>query len=405
MKKTLLLLVAVLLIQTIVYAQSNYKPGIIITNQNETVRGLIDYRTDDMNARQCRFKNDENSQEKIYHPGDISTYKFDDGKYYVSRNVETDSIQTEVFLEFLVEGIINLYYCKLDGQAYYFFEDEKGKIVSYTQRPERLNDKGYYSQDNRYRGLIRYYFQGNQSIAKQADKMDFNQKSFINIAKKYHDDVCTTGEECIVYVNKKPDEAAVKFTFSAYAGIQQSTYIFDINDKSSHSSKNISPVIGLQANMMNPRWSKSFAVHLEVAFSQFKNKSDRIPESANTPGYYYVFDYKALNISPKMGIKYIYPKYKLRPTIGAGIIYTMLLSPSCKRYTVYKSGNSTNPTNYKLRKNHPGYYINIGAEYGLKNNSAVFMRVAMENYLKGDRMQTNGNDKIKTPNLIFGYTF
>lgn len=405
MKKTFLLLVAILLIHTLTYAQSNYKPGIIITNQNETIRGFIDYRTDDMNARQCRFKKEESSPEKIYHPGDISTYKFDDGKYYVSRNVEIDSIQTEVFLEFLVEGVINLYYCKHNGQAYYFFEDENGKMVSYTQKPEKLNDKGYYTKDYRYKGLIRYYFQENQSIARQADKMKFDQKSFINIAKKYHDDVCTTGEECIVYVNKKPDEKSVKFLYSVFTGIQQSTYIFDINDKSSYTSKSISPVIGVQVNMINPRWSKSFAVHLEVAFSQFKNKTDRIPDKEISSGYYYVFDYKALSLSPKIGIQYIYPKYRLRPTIGAGIIYTMLLSPSCDRYIVYKSGNSTNASNYKLRKNHPGYYINIGAEYSLKNNGAVFMRVAMENYLKGDKMQFNGNDKIKTPNLILGYTF
>jgi hypothetical protein len=40
------------------YAQGNYKPGYIITDQNDTITGWINLRTDKNNQRQCVQKND-----------------------------------------------------------------------------------------------------------------------------------------------------------------------------------------------------------------------------------------------------------------------------------------------------------------------------------------------------------
>ena len=38
------------------YAQSNYRPGFVISLQNDTIYGQIDFRTDKMNAKRCVFK-------------------------------------------------------------------------------------------------------------------------------------------------------------------------------------------------------------------------------------------------------------------------------------------------------------------------------------------------------------
>ena len=58
-KKTILyrliLLNAFLLLISTIYAQSNYRPGFIITLQKDTVYGVIDYRTDKINATRCVF--------------------------------------------------------------------------------------------------------------------------------------------------------------------------------------------------------------------------------------------------------------------------------------------------------------------------------------------------------------
>lgn len=88
------------------YAQSNYKQGYIITNENDTINGLIDFRTDRANSNVCKFKKSEKSDEQVFHPGEILGYRFiKEMKYYVSRTVEIDKIKQTVFLEYLVQGI------------------------------------------------------------------------------------------------------------------------------------------------------------------------------------------------------------------------------------------------------------------------------------------------------------
>ena len=48
-------------------AQVNPKEGFIITNQKDTVYGMIEYRTNTINAQQCVFKaNDASEYVKIY---------------------------------------------------------------------------------------------------------------------------------------------------------------------------------------------------------------------------------------------------------------------------------------------------------------------------------------------------
>jgi hypothetical protein len=41
-------------VYSLAYAQVNPKQGYIITNEGDTIRGTIDYRSDVRNARECR---------------------------------------------------------------------------------------------------------------------------------------------------------------------------------------------------------------------------------------------------------------------------------------------------------------------------------------------------------------
>ncbi|NDV68438.1 outer membrane beta-barrel protein [Dysgonomonas sp. 25] len=411
MKKTFLILFATF-VATCLCAQ-NYQKGYIVTNENETIRGYIDFRTDEVNCKQCTFKKELNAQPEIYYPEDIQTYRFDDGKYYVSRNVKIGDTESTVFLEFLVEGIMNLYYYTNNNQKYYFFEDEKGEMTLYTQRPDRINDENQVVTDYKYRNLIQYYFRDNKTIMKKAVNMKFNQKSFIDVAKQYHQDVCTSGEDCIVYVNKKPDESSIKLNFSLYAGIQQSTYIFDVAgavgyniDSKKHTSKNIAPVIGAQVDIMNPRWSKYFSIQAGLQLSQFKKKTPEIEIQKNISSiYYYSFDYKGITISPKLGVKYTYPEYRLRPSISAGVLYTIFANPSFEQTISQNNGLNPIISDYKMRKTHLGYYISLGIDYEVKTAGSIFIRASLENYTKSDASQFHGKDKIKTPNIVLGYTF
>ena len=402
--KNLLLLSIMFCISTILYAQDNYKQGYIITNQNDTVIGWINLRTNKNNQKQCEFKPDLKLATKIYLPGDIAGYRFiDEGKYYVSRDIQLNGNSRKVFLEFLVKGIMNLYYYE-DAIDYYFFENQDGKMEIISQQPERIEDTRVV-KDNKYVGQIRYLFKDYQPIAQKADKLKFDQKSMMSVVEEYHNEVCTTGESCIVFQNEHPDDKGLISKISVYTGFQISNYKFyttNFGKGSFITGNNLSPVLGVQLNILNPRWwPKPFSIQLDVAFSKFqsgipngvmryvRDVTDEIRPYTDASGK--VTSYKVLASSFRLGVKYTYPKYKIAPTMEAGVDYTKLGG------VLVKYG--------MLRSYLFGYYIAVGADYKIKISHAIFIRLVYENYSNSDGLQYYGNDKINMPQMKIGYTF
>ena len=52
-------------------AQTNPQPGYIITNENDTIRGTIDYLNDFRNMHTCHFRADGAQDFQKYKPGEI----------------------------------------------------------------------------------------------------------------------------------------------------------------------------------------------------------------------------------------------------------------------------------------------------------------------------------------------
>ena len=74
-------------------AQSNVREGYIITLQDDTIHGEIDFRTSAMNMKRCVFRKKGDTSFKTYLPGEISGYRFtSNGIYYVSKEVKTDEV-------------------------------------------------------------------------------------------------------------------------------------------------------------------------------------------------------------------------------------------------------------------------------------------------------------------------
>ena len=116
------------------FGQGNFRPGYIVTYNSDTLRGFIKLKSNFENSKSCIFKTEKNQIPKILSPDDIRAYRIENGKYYLSKEIEIDSLKKKVFLEYLVNGIVNLYYYKDPLNEYYFIE--KDKILS------RLSNEG-----------------------------------------------------------------------------------------------------------------------------------------------------------------------------------------------------------------------------------------------------------------------
>ncbi|MBQ7419805.1 MAG: hypothetical protein IJV17_03570 [Prevotella sp.] len=115
-------------VTTSLYAQVNPMQGYIITNENDTIRGVIDYRSDEHNVRECIFQKEGSGEFTVYSPADIKGYRFENnGAFYVTKTVDINKKPLQLFAEYLLKGGVSLYYISTNYVNYYYFEGEDGK--------------------------------------------------------------------------------------------------------------------------------------------------------------------------------------------------------------------------------------------------------------------------------------
>jgi len=66
--KYVYLILLFLIISKVILAQENYVKGYIIKNNNDSITGMIKFKTDGQNGQSCRFKLSETAPEQIFLP-------------------------------------------------------------------------------------------------------------------------------------------------------------------------------------------------------------------------------------------------------------------------------------------------------------------------------------------------
>ncbi len=93
-----------------VFSQSDYRSGYIVKNNNDTLQGYLKYRADKANSKKCIFKEDLEAEKKAFLPDEIQAFRFTDSNYFVSKNVNTMQGEETLFLEYLIDGIVDIYF-------------------------------------------------------------------------------------------------------------------------------------------------------------------------------------------------------------------------------------------------------------------------------------------------------
>ncbi|MEM7659314.1 MAG: hypothetical protein AAF399_24555, partial [Bacteroidota bacterium] len=73
------------------YSQADFEPGFIIRYDGDTIYGKIDNRASEIMSQYCRFQPATEAEIQTFRPGQIQGYQFTEGKYYVSRQIDSAS--------------------------------------------------------------------------------------------------------------------------------------------------------------------------------------------------------------------------------------------------------------------------------------------------------------------------
>lgn len=393
MKTTLFRLIglnACLLFIPLLYAQSNYRPGFIITIQKDTVYGEIDYRTDQKNAKRCVFRAQDNAAEPVvYQPFDILGYRFtDDGRYYVSRNIELQhGVPKPIFLEYLLQGMKSLYYYETEEDIPIYFVEDKDRLVKIDapKLSKQMLRAQFKDQTDRYIPQLHYAFKDCPSLSSKIDRARFNRNELMKIAKEYHYKMCTSNEDCIEF-EAKEDKHSLQIDITPYVGIIQ----YKVPSGSSigiYSSPKLSYLAGATLAISDKRWMSSLSGCLDVSFS-------RIASTAKSPKNANIVKQSATVLSGKVGIRYTYPKGWVRPFAELGADISGMISSKIET-------NEDSET--WLDGVYPGYYANVGVNFKLsrKNKHMICVRAQF----KGLRDMMEKTALVNGWSGVIGYTF
>lgn len=289
MKPTTLILFGILFSIGVLKAQTDFKPGYIINIAGDTIYGDIDNRGDLLMSGLCKFRAQDNII-KDYSPNDITAFRFIDGKYYVSTEVD----DKWVFLEYLIKGKVNIFYMRDKSGDHFYLEKEGDSLteMTYIEEIRKVDDKRVLYKSKQHIGLLNYYMQDApefQSRIQSLKKPD--HQNLIKLAEDYHNAVCD-GEQCIIYEKNTP---FIKIFPELVSGVINYSNIEDLDDKFYMHT-------GIIAHVWMPRTSEKMYFRTGVLFSQL----DLNGEKSN----YYKIPFQ---------FEYIYPKGLLRPRVAYGL--------------------------------------------------------------------------------------
>ena len=306
MKELRTLVAAICLAATLsLYGQNDFKPGYIIGPDQDTIYGQIKTQSESRNARSCIFRTGEDGEESRYEPGEIIAYRIVGGKYYVSKTLKEEGVEKQVFMEYLVNGMADLYYLREENSETFYIQKEGEDALAIT--------------DIR---LLKAAFSDSYEIQSSLDKATLSQKSLVDMTVKYHDYVCD-GEVCINY---SKEASRLSIQAGPVAGYSVSpvrltgTELFEAFDF----GKSQVPVFGVLLDLGADRLGQHISFQLGVEYSKHS-----LQAYTEIPGSQYYIDrhtydvqFQSSLLSFQLGTSYAFRGNRVRPFVGGGLLFS-----------------------------------------------------------------------------------
>jgi hypothetical protein len=183
-------------------AQTDFRRGFIIEMSGDTLIGEVNYQGDIRISREIQFRNQ--NLDVVYRPFEILGYKFDDGRYFVSRMSVSAADTTAIFAEYLVKGEKDLFLHRtLNGFHYSLsISDSVIREIPFGYEMVQQDGKLFKKTTTHHIGFLKSYFSDCPEIFHQIEELKtLERNTLISITKEYHDRTCGEGS-CIVF-NKR----------------------------------------------------------------------------------------------------------------------------------------------------------------------------------------------------------
>jgi hypothetical protein len=200
--KQVLSILLFLMCTSVLFSQEGFKNGLVLLTQQDTLYGLVENNTGYQNSIICNFQRSIGDSVVQFAPKEIYGYYFNDGKFYVSKEIENQWY----FFEYLIEGKLNIYLKQdRDLSNHYFIAKDTLPFRELTFKAEiTVDDDGIQrvSNSKTHNLLLSYYTNDYPQLKQAAMSIEKpSNSSLIKFAKDYHNATCVDGP-CIIYEKK-----------------------------------------------------------------------------------------------------------------------------------------------------------------------------------------------------------
>lgn len=332
------------------FSQSDFRNGFIITPENDTIYGQINYRSNLNNYKSCIFIGEQEGRE--YYPHEIKGFGYNNDKFFASQIIEGS------FVEALVIGDISLYKSK---DKYHLKKDTSIYDLESSREEVKIGRKVYVRESNKWRGIISVlisdcYYNTNDIIS----TINLNEKSLTNLIVEYNQ---CKGSAFKEFKTKKP---WINYDWGAAVGLARSeiqiskysTYYLYLDD----SYCSVDPSAGILFTISSPRITEKFAFQGEIHYIKSGYSSLVVLNQSSTEYYDTYIDLTTLSMP--LSLKYSFPEKKYGLYLQGGINYDYHLNSETKLMTEIVSGNVVNTyperSAFKINNNQIGYWAGIG---------------------------------------------
>ena len=281
-KRIFIVLIFVLSINS-VFGQFDFRKGYVVTQENDTISGYVEYGNASTNTYSCFFKIDSLATPIKYSPQDLKEISIDDYRHYISKEVQINGISQILFLEYLLDGSLDLYFVIDKRNVKYYFIEKEGVMYELSNEKKIVNIDGktYRVNSNKYIGILKFLLKESPTAYSKIENTGFNHKSFIQIAKDYHQDVCDS-EDCIIYTRDQKRLNDVKWRFNVGISVNYNFSKTEITSDINYSGITVANDPG---KYYVPKLTSS-------------NVGDKIGENRFVSNYNYIYPGLYFNISP-----------------------------------------------------------------------------------------------------------
>jgi hypothetical protein len=288
-----------------VMAQTNFRPGFIVTAEQDTIVGELEYRSKPKSYSSCRFRKDGTISE--YDAGQLRGYGYAEGEHYVSGVVEGS------FVEILAAGELSLYRF---GDVFFVRKNQTIHRLESFETKAMIEGKEGLKEDVRWKGILLFLMADCSPDNAKMKSLDLDERKLTNLVKWYYSCKGSAGE--VYKENKSWAKINLGVTLGVTSGrIRTKTALPYLIDNYSSSDF----TAGLLLNIAIPKLTEKIAYEVELQISQSDFSSYRIIENPTNTAYYRT-TFSFTTISAPVSIKYLIPYRAYNFEIIGGLNYS-----------------------------------------------------------------------------------